>query len=181
MTNEDLCPHCHLPRQGAHSCMHSMQAEIKRLHAELAAYVHETRNMIGGGEAMERLRRWREEFTPDRLRGEPGGSPERPFAWCRERVPVGYHIHVGAWPPPEPDDTAWQPLYLTPGGRPTSAEPEGRPVRPHRSGGQPVAPAFSDERLHRIDKLMDAQPGTPEGTELDKLVDEQVNAEKSGR
>lgn len=55
----------------------------------------------------------------------------------------------------------------------------GRAVRPHRSGGQPVAPAFRDERLHRIDKLMNAPPGTPEGAELDKLVDEQVNAEKS--
>ncbi len=56
---------------------------------------------------------------------------------------------------------------------------EGRPVRPHRSGGQPVAPAFRDERLHRIDALMDAKVGTPEGVELDKLVNEQVNAEKA--
>lgn len=67
------------------------------------------------------------------------------------------------------------------GPNPNAAEPsEGRSVKPHRSGGQPVAPAFRDERLHRIDKLMDAQSGTPEGAELDTLVDEQVNAEKSG-
>jgi len=35
MTNEDLCSHCHLPRQGAHSCMQSMQAEIERLRKQL--------------------------------------------------------------------------------------------------------------------------------------------------
>lgn len=35
MTNEDICPHCHLPRQGAHSCMQSMQAQIDRLKGHL--------------------------------------------------------------------------------------------------------------------------------------------------
>lgn len=54
---------------------------------------------------------------------------------------------------------------------------QGRPVRPHRSGGGSPLPQFRDERLHRIDQLMDAQPGTTEGTELDKLVDEQCKAE----
>jgi hypothetical protein len=34
-----------------------------------------------------------------------------------------------------------------------------------------------NERLQRIGALMDAQPGTPEGQELDALVDEQVKAE----
>lgn len=59
----------------------------------------------------------------------------------------------------------------------TPEENQGRPVRPHRSGGHPTPPQFRDERLHRIDELMDAQIGTPEGAELDRLVDEQVEAE----
>lgn len=36
MTNDDLCPHCHLLRRGAHSCMHSMQTEIERLRADIS-------------------------------------------------------------------------------------------------------------------------------------------------
>lgn len=60
----------------------------------------------------------------------------------------------------------------------TDEPSSGRPVKPHRSGGGSPSPAFREDRLHRIDKLMDAQPGTPEGAELDKLVDEQVRAEE---
>ena len=48
-------------------------------------------------------------------------------------------------------------------------------MRPHRSGGGPGY--FRDERLQRIENLMNAKRGTPEGAELDKLVDEQVAAE----
>jgi len=35
-----------------------------------------------------------------------------------------------------------------------------------------------DDKLKRADQLMDAQPGTPEGAELDRLADEIVEAEK---
>jgi hypothetical protein len=44
-------------------------------------------------------------------------QPERPFAWYREGV-FGPMFHKGDWPPPEPDDTVWQPLYSSPEGRP---------------------------------------------------------------
>lgn len=37
MTN-DLCPHCQLPRQGAHDCFHSMRGEIERLTQERDEY-----------------------------------------------------------------------------------------------------------------------------------------------
>jgi hypothetical protein len=46
---------------------------------------------------------------------------ERPFAWYRKDG-VFDCFHRGDWPPPEPDDTAWQPLYLSPEGRPADGE-----------------------------------------------------------
>jgi hypothetical protein len=36
-------------------------------------------------------------------------------------------------------------------------------------------------RLKRIDELMDAKAGTPEGAELDRLVDEQVCSENQSK
>jgi len=39
VANPEICPHCHLPRQGAHSCMHSMQAEIEGLRAALRRFL----------------------------------------------------------------------------------------------------------------------------------------------
>jgi len=53
VTNEDLCPHCHLPRQGAHSCMQSMQAEIARLRGALQVIAG--RNSGEGAAAREAL------------------------------------------------------------------------------------------------------------------------------
>ena len=38
MTNE-LCPHCQLPRQGAHDCFRSMRGEIERLQTALRGFL----------------------------------------------------------------------------------------------------------------------------------------------
>lgn len=46
-------------------------------------------------------------------------NPERPFAWYRAETK---EFARGDWPPPVPDDTVWEPLYLTPAGRPVQIE-----------------------------------------------------------
>lgn len=47
------------------------------------------------------------------LKASDYNKPARPFAWFREDG--GRTIFArGDWPPPEPDDTAWLPLYRHP-------------------------------------------------------------------
>jgi hypothetical protein len=57
-------------------------------------------------------------------------KPERPAAWYRwggsALAPI---FSWGDWPPPEPDDVAWYPLYSSPEGRP-AVEPSA--LRKHR-------------------------------------------------
>jgi hypothetical protein len=55
--------------------------------------------------------------------GAPFGAPtaalyppkhpitERPWGWYREITPGTFTVEKGDWPPPEPDDTVWYPLY----------------------------------------------------------------------
>lgn len=45
-------------------------------------------------------------------------KPERPWGWYREITPGTFTVEKGDWPPPEPDDVAWLPLYASPEGRP---------------------------------------------------------------
>lgn len=63
-------------------------------------------------------------------------QPETPVAWFRwggsAIKPV---IAWGNWPPPEPDDVAWYPLYSTPEGRPAQeTTDQSRTVGEHQSG-----------------------------------------------
>jgi Holliday junction resolvase RusA-like endonuclease len=57
-----------------------------------------------------------------------------------------------------------EPAPLRPGSEPRVTRPE--ELR------EALVRSLADEKLRRIDQLMDAEPGTPEGEELDRLVDE---------
>jgi hypothetical protein len=51
-------------------------------------------------------------------------EPERPFAWYRKGERGEDIFSPGNWPPPEPDDVPWAPLYLTMEGRPVITGPD---------------------------------------------------------
>jgi len=52
-------------------------------------------------------------------------EPDRPLAWYRFKGVAGPPTFAwGAWPPPEPDDTVWHPLYASPEGRPAQETSE---------------------------------------------------------
>jgi hypothetical protein len=76
----------------------AMANEIERLRAVADGYKG----------AVERLNRILEQRR----------KPERPWGWYREITPGTFTVEKGDWPPPEPDDVAWLPLYASPEGRP---------------------------------------------------------------
>lgn len=53
-------------------------------------------------------------ITPNTTRTADETTPARPFAWYRQSITGCELFARGDWPPPEPDDTAWLPLYRHP-------------------------------------------------------------------
>jgi hypothetical protein len=97
---------------------HDAEARIAQLGAALKlarAYVHNN----SGGWCLEGIGSKEVLRRTDILgsESETKVQPETPFAWYRTEG--GQDIFArGDWPPPEPDDTPWYPLYLSPEGRP---------------------------------------------------------------
>jgi len=60
------------PHLALHEALKTAQELAATRLAEITAYVHETRNMIGGGEAMQRLERWRK-LTDEPSSAQPSG------------------------------------------------------------------------------------------------------------
>jgi hypothetical protein len=49
---------------------HALELQIERLRADIARYVYLSRHMVGGGDGMDHVLRWRREY-PEALRVQP--------------------------------------------------------------------------------------------------------------
>ena len=124
---EDVLWHLREATREAEMLVRGGSIEVAVRNPNVASYMKHWEERAEKAEAeVEQLRAQRDGYrgAVERLNAalDRRKKPERPVAWYRwagsnERVPAPIFAW-GDWPPPEPDDTVWHPLYSTPEGRP---------------------------------------------------------------